>query len=93
MFISMQNTQFRTQFFLEIVQRYCILPIWGTLDMPGHSHKNDRLNLYKILALIHTNLTLSLTYFLRYRKDFEKLLLWVIWLSLAMPTVINSATF
>ena len=56
MFISMQNTKFRTQFFLEIVQRYCILPIWGTLDMPGHSHKNESINLYNILSLIQTKI-------------------------------------
>ena len=76
--ISMQNNKLRTQFFLETLQRYCILPIWGTLDIPGHSHKIDRINLYKILALIHTKLTLSVTYFLRYLKDFENLFLWVI---------------
>ena len=39
MFLSMQNINFITQFFLEIFQRHCILVILSTLDMSGHTYQ------------------------------------------------------
>ena len=71
-----------TQFFLEIVQRYCILAILSTLGMPGQF-------IEKFDTHLHKNSTSSPTYFLRYHKAFANLLFWVIWACLAMSTKIN----
>ena len=69
MFISMQNTNFITQFFLQILQRYCILVILSTLHKPGHAHQK----LYKTLMLIYTKIQLNPPLFLEISHRFHKL--------------------
>ena len=91
MFISMQNINFITHFFFEILQRYCILNILKTLYMPGHAHQKWQHQFIENLdAHLYKNSTSSLTSFLRYHKYFANLLFWVIWASLAMLTKINN---
>ena len=90
MFISMQNNNFIPQFFLEILQRHCILVILSTLSMPGHTLSRVTVLIYRKLwwSLCKKSIS-SLTSFLGYCKDFANFLFWVIWAALAMPTKIN----
>ena len=81
MFISMQNINFITQFFLEVLQRNYMLVILSTLGLPGQNHNK--------WCSLHKKSTLSLTFFLRYCKDLTDLLFWVIWAGLAIPNKIN----
>ena len=90
-FISMENINFVTRFFLVILQKHCIIVILSTLGIPGHTHQKGQ---YQFIensdAHVYKKSTSSFTSFMRYCKEFSNLLLWVIWAGLAMPTKINS---
>ena len=94
MFISMQNINFITQFSLEILQRYCILDILSTLGMPlPHTLKMIVSTYRQLRCSMHKKSTSSLTFFLRYYKDFANMLFLVIWAGLVMPTNTNGINF
>ena len=72
MFISMQNNNFIPQFFLEILQRHCILVILSTLSMPGHTLSRVTVLIYRKLwwSLCKKSIS-SLTSFLGYCTDLQ----------------------
>ena len=94
LFISMQNINFITQFFLEILQRHCILVILSTLGMAGHTHKKWQ---YRFMencdGHLHKKSTSYLTSFLRYCRDFANLSFWVIWAGLAVTSKNDITSF
>ena len=85
---SRGNSDFITQFFLEILQRHCIL-ILNTLGIPNHTNQKYYQFIDNCDARLHEKSTSFLTSFFRYYKDFVNLLFWVIWAGLAIPTKIN----
>ena len=85
---SRGNSDFITQFFLEILQRHCIL-ILNTLGMPSHTNQKYYQFIDNCDARLHEKSTSFLTSFFRYYKDFANFLFWVIWAGLAIPTKIN----
>ena len=89
MFISMQKINFITHFFLEILQRYCIiLVIWVLLACLGILITYNSINLYKTSKFICTKNQLQL---LLLSWVFAKILnTWLLWPWLAMPTEIES---
>ena len=73
-----------TDFYLEILQRYCNIFIWTTLGMPGQVHQVWHYQLVeKFDVYLHKKWTSSLTSFLKYCKDLAKLLFWVLCARLA----------
>ena len=79
MFISMQNVNFITQFFLEILQRYCILVILSTLGMPSCTHQKLQYQFIENCD-IHCSMLIQL-----HPSHFVNMLVWVIQASLFIP--------
>ena len=69
----MQHINFVTQFFLEILQRYWVLVISSTLSMLGHTHQKWKCQFIdNCNAHLLKKSTSSLTFILKYCKDFAK---------------------
>ena len=88
MFISMKIINFINRFFLEILQRHCII-ILSILGINGHTCQKLFQFIENCDAHLQKKPTSPLTSSLKYCKDFANLLFWVIWASMAISNKIN----
>ena len=78
MFICIQNVNFMSNFFSEILWRLCKLAILRTLGILDHLHQNHSINLKQIFMLIYMQKINCIThYFLKMLQ--RNLLFWLIW--------------
>ena len=89
LFISMQNINFITQFFLEILQT--LYTCYFEYFRYGRPHPQEMT--VSIYGKLWWSSTSSLTSFLRYCRDFANLPFWVIWAGLAMTSKNDTISF
>ena len=80
MFICLQEINFISNFFFDILLRHCKLDILGILIMLDHSNQNYSIKLWQtfMLKCMQKN-QLQPSFFSRYCKEIPNLLFWVIW--------------